>query len=160
MNQKLDWNYERYRTRDLLLEYDKSIMPPRPRAGGLTNIYAWGSTIPSDEETLDFPMPIQQDISIIYPWENVSLSVFSHQLYLVAIKNGFEGTEHDFLNHFVNYVSDKQIIFENYNNFPNFGSNKTLYFDKKEKILYYWNNEYLPVNATLITDTIINGGEA
>jgi hypothetical protein len=35
-----------------------------------------------------------------------------------------------------------------------------LYFDLDEKILYYWDNEYIPVNAMLITNTILNGGEA
>ena len=59
-------------TRDLLLEYDKVIMPPRPRAAGLGNIYSWGSTILSDVDTLDVPIPHQKDVSIIYPWENIS----------------------------------------------------------------------------------------
>ena len=65
MTNKRDWNYERYRTRDLLLEYDKAIMPPRPRAAGLSNVYSWGSTILTDEGTLDAPIPIQKNISCI-----------------------------------------------------------------------------------------------
>lgn len=160
MTNKKDWNYERYRTRDLLLEYDKTIMPPRPRAAGLSNVYSWGSTIPTDEETLDAPIPIQKNISLIYPWENTSLTIFSNQLYKVAIINGFIGTEKEFLDRFVNYVSDKQIIFENYDNFPQYGSTNKLYFDQIEKILYYWDEEYIPVNAMLIANTIIEGGEA
>lgn len=160
MTNQRDWNYERYRTRDLLLEYDKAIMPPRPRAAGLSSVYSWGSTIPTDEETLNIPIPVQKDIPIIYPWENISLSIFSNQLYKVALINGFVGTEKDFLNRFVNYVSDKQIIFEIFNNFPQYGSLNKLYFDTEEKILYYWDNGYLPVNAMLIANTIIEGGEA
>jgi len=35
-----------------------------------------------------------------------------------------------------------------------------LYFDLNEKILYYWDGEYIPVNAMLIADTIVNGGDA
>ena len=155
-----DISYERSRTRDLLLEYDKAIMPPRPRAAGLSNIYSWGSTILSDMDTLDVPIPHQKDVSIIYPWENTSLSIFSNQLYKVAVINGFVGTEKEFLDRFVNYVSDKQIVFDNFDNFPQYGSAQKLYFDQIEKILYYWDNEYIPVNAMLIADTTINGGEA
>ena len=117
-------------TRDLLLEYDKAIMPPRPRAAGLGNIY---------------------------PWENTSLSIFSNQLYKVAIINGFVGTEKEFLDKFVN---DKQIVFEEHANFPQYGSTSKLYFALDEKILYYWEDEYIPVNAMLIANTIIEGGEA
>jgi len=35
-----------------------------------------------------------------------------------------------------------------------------LYFDLETKILYYWDNEYIPVNAMLIANTIIDGGDA
>ena len=65
---------ERRRTRDLLLEYDKAIMPPRPRVAGLSNVYSWGSTVLSDVDTLDVPIPHQKDVSIIYPWENTSFT--------------------------------------------------------------------------------------
>lgn len=147
-------------TRDLLLEYNRNIIPPRPRAAGLGMIYNWGSTIPKDQPGLEPPQPNQTNISIIYPWENTSLSIFSNQLYKVAIINGFVGTEKEFLDRFVNYVSDKQIIFETFANFPQYGSYTKLYFDTEEKILYYWDNEYIPVNAMLIANTIIEGGEA
>ena len=155
-----DIAYERRRTRNLLLEYDKAIMPPRPRAAGISNVYSWGSTILSDVDTLDVPIPHQKDVSIIYPWENTSLSIFSNQLYKVALINGFVGTEKEFLDRFVNYVSDKQIVFEEYVNFPQYGSTSKLYFDLDEKILYYWEDEYIPVNAMLIANTTIEGGEA
>lgn len=151
---------ERKRTRDLLLEYDRAIMPPKPRAAGLSNIYSWGSTPLDNLNGDEPPMPNQKDISIIYPWENTSLSIFSHQLYKVAIVNGFIGTEQDFLNHFINFVSEKEIIFDLFTNFPQYGSSQNLYFDLNEKILYYWNQEYIPVNAMLIANTTINGGEA
>lgn len=152
--------HERHRTRDLLLEYDRIIMPPRPRAAGLNNIYSWGSTPLDNLNGEEPPIPNQKNISIIYPWENTSLSIFSNQLYKVAVVNGFVGTEKEFLDRFVNYVSDKQIIFEEYINFPQYGSSNKLYFDLDEKILYYWENEYIPVNAMLIANTMINGGEA
>lgn len=151
---------ERVRTRDLLLEYDKAIIPPKPRLAGLANIYSWGSTPLDNLNGEEPPTPNQKDISIIYPWENISLSIFSNQLYKVAIINGFVGTEREFLDRFVNYVSDKQIVFDNFDNFPQYGSAQKLYFDQIEKILYYWDNEYIPVNAMLIADTTINGGEA
>ena len=151
---------ERVRTRDLLLEYDKAIMPPKPRLAWLSNIYSWGSTTLDNLNGEEPPIPNQQDIHSIYPWENISLSIFSNQLYKVAIINGFIGTEREFIDRFINYVSDKQIIFDNFNNFPQFGSTQKLYFDQIEKILYYWDQKYIPVNAMLITNTTINGGEA
>lgn len=73
MNQKRDWNYERYRTRDLLLEYDSSILPFHPRAGGL---------------------------KIIYPWENIDNSILKQQIYQVALDNGYVGTVDDFWSKF------------------------------------------------------------
>jgi len=35
-----------------------------------------------------------------------------------------------------------------------------LYFDLDAKILYYWDKEYIPINAMLIARTILNGGGA
>lgn len=137
---QLNWNKERHRTRDLLLEYDKTIIPFHLRAGGLN--------------------PVSQNLSIVYPWENTALSIFSNQLYKIAIIHGYTGTEKEFLNRLANYTSDKQIIFETFNNFPQYGSSDKLYFDIEEKVLYCWDNNYIPVNATLIADTIIEGGEA
>ena len=128
-----DIAYERRRTRNLLLEYDTHIMPPRPRAAGL---------------------------SIIYPWENTNTSILLKQLYEIAINSGFTGTENDFKNYFGIYLQNKQIIFNIFKNFPENGSEEYLYFDLDEKILYYWDNEYLPVNTTLIANTIIEGGGA
>lgn len=120
-------------TRDLLLEYDKSIMPPRPRAAGL---------------------------GIIYPWENIGVSILLEQLYTLAANSGFDGSKTDFSNSFGAYLQNKQIICTNFLNFPEKGELDKLYFDLQDKILYYWDNEYIPVNAMLIANTIIEGGEA
>lgn len=120
-------------TRDLLLEYDNHIMPPKPRAAGL---------------------------GVVYPWENAPISTLIQQLYLIAIQSGFIGTQNEFKMYFGSYLQNKEIIFDEYDNFPETGDNIHLYFDLNEKILYYWDNEYIPVNAMLITNTTINGGEA
>jgi len=40
------------------------------------------------------------------------------------------------------------------------GERNKLYFDLGENILYFWDGEYTPVNAMLIANTIIDGGEA
>lgn len=124
---------ERWRTRDLLLEYDRAIMPPRPRAAGL---------------------------GIVYPWEMMPFSIISKQLYAFAINSGFKGSEKDFKEKFGSYLQNKQIIYANYIDFPVTGELDKLYFDLEEKILYYWDEEYIPVNAMLIANTIIEGGEA
>ena len=73
---------------------------------------------------------------------------------------GYYGTETEFKEHFGAYLNNKQIIFDLFTNFPVTGSEEYLYFDLDEKILYYWDNEYIPVNAMLIANTIIEGGEA
>lgn len=123
----------RIKTRNLLLEYDKAIMPPKPHAAGLGSIY---------------------------PWEDLPISFISQQLFKLASDSGFKGTESDFRKKFGFYLQDRQIIYADYINFPTVGEINKFYFDLTEKILYYWDNEYIPVNAMLITNTIINGGEA
>ena len=132
---KLDWNHERYRTRDLLLEYNSNIMPFHPRAAGL---------------------------AIIYPWENTSSTILLAQLYQIAAASGYEGTEDDFKQNFGHYLQNagKELVFAPFVDFPEIGNENTLYFASDTKILYYYDEEYIPVNAMLITDTIINGGEA
>lgn len=124
---------ERARTRDLLLEYNKTIMPPKPRSAGL---------------------------AYIYPWENLSLSIFSQQLFKLAENSGFNGTKSDFFEKFGSLLQSRNTVFENFIDFPDKGEINKLYFALDEKILYYWDNEYIPVNTMLITNTIINGGEA
>lgn len=124
---------ERQRTRDLLLEYDISIVPPRPRAAGL---------------------------GIIYPWENFVVSNLAQQLFLMAQKSGFTGTENEFKTGFGAFLEQKPIIYDFFSNFPEVGDINKLYFDLDEKILYYWENEYIPVNAMLIANTIMECGTA
>ena len=125
---------DRRKTRDLLLEYDMDVCPPRPRAAGL---------------------------AIIYPWENINLTIFAQQLYQIAAKSGYEGTEDVFMANFGSYLGNKSILFANFNDFPETGENNKVYFAVDEKILYYWDeNEYKPVKATLIDDTILYSGDA
>ena len=124
---------ERRRTRDRLLEYDSSIIIPTPHTAGL---------------------------KMIYPWENNTLITLRHQLYLISLIGGFIGTEEEFIQHFNSYVSNKQIFFGSFSTFPQIGSSNLLYFDTNEKILYYWNNEYIPANTLLIANTILKGGGA
>ena len=161
MSQKLNWNRERWRTRDLLLEYDTAIMPPHPRAGGLATVYPWGSAYYDNVIDYSVPkMPHVARLSMIYPWENTSLNILNHQLYLIAVQNGFDGTEDDFKELFRGYVGPRSIMFATYDAFPETGITDKLYFDLETKILYYWNDEYIPVNAMLIAETALNGGEA
>ena len=126
-----DIAYERRRTRDLLLEYNVDIMPPHPRAAGL---------------------------SMVYPWENIELSNLIIQLYSFAAHSGYEGTIEEFKTVFGSYLQSKQIIFDTFNNFPEIGESNKLYFDTEENILYYWENEYKPINTLLIEGTILDGG--
>jgi hypothetical protein len=66
----------RARTRDLLLEYDRHIMPPRPRAAGLGLVYNWlNSNYPSTDVIYHVPIPDTAEFSIVYPWESIGLSL-------------------------------------------------------------------------------------
>ena len=156
-----NWNHERWRTRDLLLEYDTDIMPPHPRAGGLAMIYPWGSSVYDNVVDYSIPHnPHTTTLSMIYPWENTSLNILNHQLYLIALQNGFNGTEKDFRDLFKGFIGARSIMFASYSAFPEIGITDKLYFDLEEKILYYWDNDYIPVNAMLIANTVLEGGEA
>ena len=155
-------NRERYRTRDLLLEYDRAIMPPKPRAAGLGSIYTWLDANEVTQGEADVPPdPTAPNVTSVYPWENTSLIILSNQLYTLAANSGYTGTSQEFYRYFGTYLerNRQEILFESYSNFPEVGSQNMLYFDLDEKILYYWDNEYIPVNAMLIANTIINGGE-
>lgn len=157
----IDWNHERRRTRDLLVEYDINIMPPHPRAGGLAIVYPWGSSFLDNVIDMSIPkQPHTTNLSMVYPWENTSLNILSHQLYQLAVQNGFEGTYEDFTKLFTEYVGTRSIFFATYSEFPEQGISTKLYFDLEEKILYYWDEEYIPVNAMLIANTRLDGGEA
>jgi hypothetical protein len=61
---------------------------------------------------------------------------------------------------FTSYVGTRSIMFARYADFPAEGTTSKLYFDLEEKVLYYWDNNYIPVNAMIIANTILNGGEA
>lgn len=68
----------RERTRDLLLEYDVHIMPPRPRAAGLGMIYTWlHSNTPNSDVIYSVPIPQTAEFNIVYPWESIGLSMLS-----------------------------------------------------------------------------------
>lgn len=152
----------RARTRDLLLEYDRMIMPPRPRAAGLGLIYTWlESNTPNTDIIYNVPIPSTAEFSVVYPWESIGLSILGDQIYILAANSGYTGTREEFHRYFGTYLerNRQEILFETYDNFPQVGSQEMLYFDLDEKILYYWDNEYRPINALLIANTILHGGE-
>ncbi len=97
---------ERKRTRDRLLDY---ALPPRPHTAGL---------------------------AMVYPWENSSLSILSHQLFLIARNNGFTGEESEFLTKFSNNAGGVNI--GTINTFPIPGVEDQLYLDIESEILYYF----------------------
>ena len=153
----------RERTRDLLLEYDMRIMPPRPRAAGIAMVYPWLNSNYSDEGWVTLPIPQTEEFASVYPWESIGLNILGDQIYLLAAQSGYTGTREQFHRYFGMYLenNDWEILFEEFVNFPEEGETDKLYFDLDEKILYYWNGTgYTPVNAMLITDTILNGGDA
>lgn len=140
----MNYKSSRQRTRDLLLEYDKTIMPLHPRAAGLQMVYPWemyGHS--SSEGTGEF-----------------TLEALANGLYELARLSGFQGTQNFFFNNFGRYIQDKEVNFLHQNEFPEQGHEDQLYFDLDEKILYYWDtNQYVPVNAMLVADAILEGGE-
>lgn len=156
-------NSQRRATRDLLLEYDEAIMPPHPRAAGLSYIYNWLGANQAPDETADMPpIPSSTNFQMVYPWEQTNLGILSAQLYTIAANSGYEGSQQEFNTYFGYYLehNKKEIFFDIYDNFPQVGVQDMLYFDLDARILYYWDNEYIPVNTMLIADTIVNGGEA
>lgn len=153
----------RQRTRDLLLEYDLRIMPPRPRAAGLAMVYPWLNSNYEQGSWIVPPIPDTEEFKVVYPWESVGLNILGDQIYLLAANSGYHGTREEFHHYFGSYLENNrwEILFEEFRNFPDVGETNKLYFDLNEKILYYWdNNEYTPVNAMLIAHTILDGGEA
>lgn len=180
-----DWNHERKRTRDRLIEYDISIMPLYPHSGGIAVPY------PQEAENITITIPsiiAEARLKAIYPWENYSLTILSHQMYLIARDSGFPGTEKQFLEKFgsLNTITENNVIVGTINTFPIEGDTNALYLDKETGILYYFKatenrineeiaaitgavikgkeNEmtflYIPVRALLIEDTILNCGDA
>lgn len=119
MMNKLDWNRERYRTRDRLLEYDFNIYPAVTHTAGL---------------------------SMVYPWENMELSVLQKQIYQIALNNGYQEGEDSFWKKF----SRDCIVFGTIDTFPIPGDEKNLYFDTNTNILYYYKVSSEPVNSALL----------
>ena len=153
----------RDRTRDLLLEYDLRIMPPRPRQAGLAMVYPWLNSNVANQGWVNIPpIPDTPEFQVVYPWESVGLSILGDQIYMLAANSGYHGTREEFHHYFGSYLerNEWEILFETYDNFPETGDQGKLYFDLNERILYYWNNEYIPVNAMLIANTVLNGGDA
>ena len=150
----------RHRTRDLLLEYEPTIMPLHPRAGGLAVLYPWGNN--NDSGSVMPPFPNPSAISSIYPWEMQNLAIMGDWLFNFAANSGYKGTREEFYKYFGTYLETnrQEILFETFDNFPSVGTKDMLYFDLNEKILYYWDGEYIPANAMLIANTIVQGGEA
>ena len=128
----LDMCKERWNTRDLLL----------------------------DAQNPDPPTTYISHIRAVYPWEQMQLSFFAGQLYTLAKEGGYSGSAEDFDKEFGKLLEEKTIDYKSRSDFPIEGETSKLYFDIEEKILYYWDGEYLPVNATLITGTILQGGGA
>lgn len=154
----------RTRTRDLLLEYDLRIMPPRPRAAGLSMVYPWLNSNAESEGWINIPpIPNTPEFQVVYPWESVGLSILGDQIYMLAAQSGYHGTREEFHHYFGSYLENNrwEIMFDEFSNFPEVGEIDKLYFDLDEKILYYWaGNGYTPVNAMLIAHTILDGGDA
>lgn len=153
----------RARTRDLLLEYDLRIMPPRPRAAGLAMVYPWLNSNSESQGWTIPPIPNTAEFQVVYPWESIGLSILGDQIYVLAAQSGYHGTREEFHHYFGSYLENNrwEILFEQFDNFPEIGEETKLYFDLGENILFYWNGSaYTPVNATLIANTIIDGGDA
>lgn len=138
-------------------------MPPRPRAAGLGLIYTWLDTnTPNTDVIYTVPIPKTAEFSIVYPWESIGLNMLGDQIYILASRSGYTGTREEFHKYFGTYLEQnrQEILFEHFENFPEQGSAEMLYFDLDAKILYYWDKEYIPINAMLIARTILNGGGA
>ena len=155
-----NWNYERWRTRDRLLEYDFNIVPPHPHSAGLP---------------------------FVYPWEHIQSLTIQKEIFEIAKSNGYDGTEEHLWNVF---STDGLLITGTIDTFPIPGDINNLYFDTETGIIYYFkitsntineevvarvgaaivgisrvNGEdvtylYIPIKALLIEDTILNCGDA
>ena len=158
-----DWNRERRRTRDRLLDLQLTMLPPHPN-----NV----------------------ELPIIYPWSNITRVEIERQLFSIVQAYGYTGTPEQFFSTFSNISSN--IINGRVHEFPVPGVNNCLYLDKDTDILYcfkevreYISPEtaetmgavivgqfvdeetqntitylYIPIRSLLIADTILNGGDA
>lgn len=124
-------------------------------------VYPWGNMNDGGSVMMP-PFPDPSAISAIYPWEMQNLALMGDWLFSFAARSGYNGTREEFYKYFGTYLESnrQEILFETFDNFPSIGTKDMLYFDLNEKILYYWDGEYIPANAMLIANTILNGGEA
>lgn len=151
------WNRERKRTRDRLLQYDTTIVPT----------------------------PYSTSIPMIYPWQNASLAILSHQIFKLAQTSGYTGTE-DLL--FRRFNGGAIHPYKTLEEFPIPGIQGDLYLETSTQIVYYYttttgeidaeniaavggvivdysvaNNEtaiYLPIRALTIEPLLLNCGDA
>ena len=112
-----------------------------------------------DAQNPSTPTTYISRIRAVYPWEVMQLSFLAGQIYELAKQGGYSGSAENFEQDFGKLLEEKAITYANRADFPSEGEKNRLYFDLEEKILYYWDNKYLPVNANLIADTIIEGGD-
>lgn len=120
------WNRQRFKTRDRLLNYDSTVVPMIPTAGA--------------------SMPT------IYPWENASLAILSHQIFKLAQASGYTGTE-DLL--FKRFNTGAVHYYSSLEEFPIPGTVGDLYLDTTTQIVYYYVTTTNEVDATKIA--IIGG---
>lgn len=179
-----NWNYERWRTRDRLLEYDFNIVPPHPHSAGIPFIY------PLEEMNLSPLLPLSinsAELPVIYPWEEMHTAIIEREIYEIAVKNGYDGTAEHLWSVF---SADGFVVTGTIDTFPIPGNENNLYLDEETGILYYFkatsnpvdeeavarvgaaivgisrvNGEeitylYIPVRALLLEDTILNCGDA
>lgn len=148
------WNRERKRTRDRLLEYDFSIVPPTPHSAGLP---------------------------FIYPWENISTMQLAAQFKQIAEQYGYTGSLEELFSKFANGVIISGTIntFPIAGNTQNlyldtqtdilyyFKTTNTINYDAAEQagavIVNTEQNEisvYIPIRALLIENIILSCGDA
>ena len=68
-----NWNYERWRTRDRLFDYD---------------------------DTASIPIPTSTNMSSAYPWANMTTAFLEKELFTIALNNGYTGTKEEFIQRF------------------------------------------------------------
>lgn len=124
---RLDWNLTRYSTRDRLLDYDFNIVPPHIHSAGLSQVY---------------------------PWEEMTLTLLSHQLYEIAKLYGFTGTVKEFFTKFGK--NNGSLVKGTLATFPVPGDEDILYLDEQTEILYYFKS----ITTTVYTDLAAQIGVA
>ena len=81
------------------------------------------------------------------PLPVMPLSIFEELMYKVAYENGFLGTKEDFIKNFINSLLNEADITgvvvqkSSVADFPEKGTEKSIYIDTENKHIYFWNNE-------------------